>query len=100
MKRTANIVIRVSPVEKKKLEALAKKEGLAFSAWVRRFAYVQSSNSSTAPHSHAAQLAKIREKARSVAQWSDACWTGGYAGNQPHPALGDVQELRDALEGK
>ena len=43
MKRTANIVIRVSPVEKKKLVALAKKEGLTFSAWVRRFAYVQSS---------------------------------------------------------
>jgi predicted DNA-binding protein len=41
MKRTANIVIRVSPAEKEKLEALAKKEGLTFSAWVRRFAYVK-----------------------------------------------------------
>ena len=41
MKRIANIVIRVSPKEKKKLETLAKKEGLTFSAWVRRFAYIE-----------------------------------------------------------
>jgi hypothetical protein len=40
MKRTANIVVRVSPKEKKILEGIAKKEGLTFSAWVRRFAYV------------------------------------------------------------
>lgn len=43
-------------------------------------------------------LEKVVEAARGVAQWSDACWTGGYAGNQPHPAWGDVQELRAAIE--
>lgn len=41
-KRTANIVIRVTPKERGQLEALAKKEGLSLSAWIRRFAYIPS----------------------------------------------------------
>ena len=39
-KRIANIVIRVTPKERKQLEILAAKEGLSLSAWVRRFAYI------------------------------------------------------------
>jgi len=40
-KRTVNIVIRATPEEKERLEALAGREGLSLSAWVRRFAYVE-----------------------------------------------------------
>jgi hypothetical protein len=42
----------------------------------------------------------LREALRGIVQWSDACWTGGYAGDPktPHPAWGDVQEGRAVLE--
>lgn len=42
-KRTVDIVIRATPEEKEILEALAIKEGLSLSSWVRRFAYVENS---------------------------------------------------------
>jgi hypothetical protein len=47
MRRSANIVIRASPEEKKRLEILAGKEGLTVSAWVRRLAYVLSDDDKT-----------------------------------------------------
>jgi hypothetical protein len=45
-----------------------------------------------------ALMEKVAEAARGVAQWTDACWSGGYAGNQAHPAYEDVMELRAALD--
>jgi hypothetical protein len=46
------------------------------------------------------ELKQLREALRGIVQWSDACWTGGYAGNQAHPAWEDVQEGRAVLEKK
>jgi hypothetical protein len=43
---------------------------------------------------------RLWEALRGIVQWADPCWTGGYAGDPktPHPAWGDVQEGRAALE--
>ena len=53
------------------------------------------------PHADIIYLLELARALRHVIQWSDACWTGGYAGNQAHPAWEDVQEARKLLkEGK
>jgi len=43
---------------------------------------------------------KLRIALRQIVQWSDACWTGGYAGDPktPHPAWDDVQEGRKLIK--
>jgi hypothetical protein len=43
------------------------------------------------------RIRQLEEALRHIVQWSDACWTGGYAGDQTHPAWGDVQEGRKLL---
>ena len=41
MKRTTNIFIRVSEEEKQAWTALAAKDGMTVSAWLRRLAYLE-----------------------------------------------------------